>query len=257
MCHPTPGSHRLVALGHHEAARRGVRLLAPDRPGCGASDLQRRRRLLDWADDVAALADHLGLARFSVAGYSGGGPHALAVAATFGDRVERVALVGSVSPMADPDPSIPPDTPLLALSRRSYQATRLVFEAALLAGRLIPKRTVERMRRGATGGDARVLARADVAAVIAEQVRHHARGAARAAASDYRIFVTPWGFDPADVTVPVEVWHGLEDRTVAPAHAEVLARDLPDARLHLVPGEGHLLLVARPGEILESLLAPR
>src|SRR5207245_3071247 len=63
------------------AAGLGVRLLTVDRPGIGGSDPLLRRRLLDWPGDVAALADELGLDRFAVAGWSAGGPHALACAA--------------------------------------------------------------------------------------------------------------------------------------------------------------------------------
>jgi pimeloyl-ACP methyl ester carboxylesterase len=48
-------------------------VVAIDRPGFGRSTYQRRRRLLDWPADVAALADELGIERFAVAGYSSGG----------------------------------------------------------------------------------------------------------------------------------------------------------------------------------------
>src|SRR5947209_5723448 len=58
----------------------GVRLLTVDRPGVGWSDFQRGRTLLDWPDDLAQLAGHLGVPRFAILGHSGGGPFALACA---------------------------------------------------------------------------------------------------------------------------------------------------------------------------------
>lgn len=41
--------------------------------------------------------------------------------------------------------------------------------------------------------------------------------------------------------VPVHVIHGLEDCTVPVAHAELYARAIPQARLHLLPGRDHQL----------------
>ena len=65
----TPSS-RLEGLVLHHAALGGVRVLVPDRPGFGGWDPQPGRSLTDWARDVAALADQLGIQRFAVSGIS-------------------------------------------------------------------------------------------------------------------------------------------------------------------------------------------
>jgi pimeloyl-ACP methyl ester carboxylesterase len=52
----------------------------------------------EGASDVAALADHLGWDRFAVTGGYGGGPHALACAALWPDRVTRVLVEASLAP---------------------------------------------------------------------------------------------------------------------------------------------------------------
>jgi len=41
--------------------------------------------------------------------------------------------------------------------------------------------------------------------------------------------------------VPVHVFHGLGDDTVPPTHADLYARAIPQAQLHLLPGRGHQL----------------
>jgi pimeloyl-ACP methyl ester carboxylesterase len=41
--------------------------------------------------------------------------------------------------------------------------------------------------------------------------------------------------------VPVHVFHGLEDDTAPPAHADLYARAIPHAHLHLLPGRDHQL----------------
>lgn len=55
------------------ALSHGVRFIAIDRPGMGLSDYQPDRRLVDWPDDVAELADALGIETFGVWGLSAGG----------------------------------------------------------------------------------------------------------------------------------------------------------------------------------------
>ncbi|KXG48949.1 uncharacterized protein PGRI_028190 [Penicillium griseofulvum] len=64
----------------HIFHQRGIRVIAPERPGFGLSTVQPDRRIMDWPADVQALAHHLGLSRFAIMGGSGGGPYALACA---------------------------------------------------------------------------------------------------------------------------------------------------------------------------------
>jgi pimeloyl-ACP methyl ester carboxylesterase len=58
--------------------------------------------------------------------------------------------------------------------------------------------------------------------------------------------------DIADIAVPVQMWHGTEDRNVPVAHARVFAAACPAARLHLVGGGGHMLL-SQLDQIIEGL----
>ncbi|MER7892873.1 alpha/beta fold hydrolase [Micromonospora sp. NPDC094482] len=41
--------------------------------------------------------------------------------------------------------------------------------------------------------------------------------------------------------VPVHVFHGLQDETAPPSHADLYARVIPQAQLHLLPGRDHQL----------------
>lgn len=74
---------------------RWLRWISPDKPGYGGSDYQRKRTVIGWADDLAALAGHLGLDRFALAGDSGGGSFTLAAAHQLADRVSVAALIAS------------------------------------------------------------------------------------------------------------------------------------------------------------------
>src|SRR4029450_6945491 len=56
------------------------------------------RCVVDCVGDIAAIADVLGTERFAITGGSGGGPHALAVAARLPDRVTRAACAVGIAP---------------------------------------------------------------------------------------------------------------------------------------------------------------
>lgn len=59
----------LGGAAYDEAARAaGLRWVSPDKPGYGGSDYQRQRSVSGWAGDLTALAGHLGLDRFALAG---------------------------------------------------------------------------------------------------------------------------------------------------------------------------------------------
>jgi pimeloyl-ACP methyl ester carboxylesterase len=72
---PGTPSSRLLHPPEGPTASLGARLIVVERPGFGLSDFQPGRTLLDWPDDVVALADALDIERFAVAGLSAGGPY--------------------------------------------------------------------------------------------------------------------------------------------------------------------------------------
>jgi pimeloyl-ACP methyl ester carboxylesterase len=80
------------------AAARGVRTATYSRPGYGGSTRRPGRVFGDEAANTAALADHFGASTFLVAGWSGGGPAALACAALLPDRVRSCASLAGLSP---------------------------------------------------------------------------------------------------------------------------------------------------------------
>jgi pimeloyl-ACP methyl ester carboxylesterase len=104
--HFTPGS-RLEPVALFSGTRRtwlqGIRLIGVDRPGFGLSDPQPGRTLLDWPDDITALADHLGIERFAVLGASGGGGYALACAYALPQRLTAALVVSGLGPLDRPD----------------------------------------------------------------------------------------------------------------------------------------------------------
>ncbi|MBX3287290.1 MAG: alpha/beta fold hydrolase, partial [Actinobacteria bacterium] len=94
--HGSPDSRRARHPDDDVAARLGIRLVAVDRPGAGLSTAHPTGTVGSFADDVVALADHLGVPAWRPLAWSAGSVHALAVAARHPDRVARVAVVAGL-----------------------------------------------------------------------------------------------------------------------------------------------------------------
>jgi pimeloyl-ACP methyl ester carboxylesterase len=99
--HGSPGSRFEGWFVDEAARRRGIRVIAFDRPGFG-SDFKPGRTIGDWPDDVVQAADAFGFDRFAILGLSFGGPHALACALRIPERLTSVAIVSSVGPFQAP-----------------------------------------------------------------------------------------------------------------------------------------------------------
>lgn len=276
--HGTPGSAIPSRSSLRTAADRGMRVVTYSRPGYGGSDRRPGRRVADVADDVAAILDALGIERVLVGGWSGGGPHALATGALLPDRVDGVLVIAGVAPWphqgdaaGEPDHHGVAGEPLDWLEGMG-EANQVEFAAALdgeAALRTFLDGEAEGLRQVKAADIAAemrtLLPPVDVACVTDEEGEDMAltfheslRSGVDGWLDDDMAFINPWGFRLPDISVPVFVWQGDVDLMVPFAHGQWLARALPDATVHLEPGEGHLSIgVGAMGRMLDELLSAR
>jgi len=253
LLHGTPSSRcGWYVFGSTSLADRlGLRVIAPDRPGLGLSTYQAGRHIVDWPADAAALADHLGLDRFAVLGYSGGGPYAAACALQLPERLTAAGIVGGAGPYdlaGVADEISPAILFLLTLARdRPRMAERLFSWLGGLA-RHAPRSLIAQAMAVLPEPDRAALARREVQQAVVVAFLEALRSGPRGARLDTALMAGPWGFAPQDVAMPVHLWHGEEDRFVPPAVLHRLAGMLPNARARFYPGEGHVSLLANHGE---------
>lgn len=254
--HGTPGSRYQLVLDEAPVRSAGVRLISVDRPGYGHSTFQPNRRLVDWPDDVARLADHLDIDQFCVIGLSGGGPHSLACAALLPERVSVAGVIsgiGSLSAPGDEEGMMPINVLLSRVARRWSKPLDVLFGGVVFAQRRWPERLLESMRKQVAAPDAEILGRPEVRDWFIRDVRRPAATAGRASAQDFALFSRDWGFRLQDIKVPVHFWQGDTDRNVPPEHARRMAAEVPGAVLHEVPGGGHLMVIDQIEQILTTL----
>jgi pimeloyl-ACP methyl ester carboxylesterase len=234
----------------------GVRLIAVDRPGIGLSDPRPGRRLLDWPIDVATMADRLGIGPFSVIGWSGGGPYALACGYALPERVAAIGLVSSPAPLA----GIAERGYLRRLDRNAVRAAGrapVLIRLALWHWGRPQRRDAERFFEASVAemcaADQQILGDSVIRQRMIDNSTELYRQGGRGMYDEALVLARPWGFEVSELTVPVYLWHGERDETVPLGMAEYLARAIPTATVNIDSDEGHHLLYRRWPEILAAL----
>jgi pimeloyl-ACP methyl ester carboxylesterase len=257
--HGTPGS--VTPLPHlaEAAGRCGLRMVTYSRAGYGASSRRAGRTVADVVTDVEQVLDHLGVDRCATGGWSGGGPHALAMAALLPDRTTGALVIAGVAP---------------------YDADGLDFMAGMgeqnveefggaLEGEDGLRSFLESQLSGMQHADGpglieemssllpdvdRALLTDEFGESLSANIREGLRTGVDGWLDDDLAFTRPWGFDLGAITVPVQLWQGTEDLMVPFAHGRWLADHVAGVDAHLLEGEGHLSVgVGAVDQMFEAL----
>jgi poly(3-hydroxyalkanoate) depolymerase len=209
-------------------------LIAFDPPGAGLS--QRTRlpvRMRELARIVCELMDELALERADVLGYSFGGALAQELARRAPDRVRRLVLCAT-GPGLGGVPPKPLAALMLATPARYYHPRLLELSIPHIAG-------------GRTRRDPSALA-AHAGERLANPPELLGYAYQLYAASGWSSL--PWLHRVAQPTLIVA---GDDDPSVPLGNARLLAARLPDSRLHVVRGGGHLFLLDEPQSAIPQI----
>lgn len=231
--HGAGNDHTVWALQTRYFAHHGFSVLAIDLPGHGGSDgtpLKTINEMADWLGEVIAKLD---CAPAHLVGHSMGALIALSAAATQPNRVASIALLGAAAAMP-----VHPD--LLEMANTGVPATHdLISSWGLgrpqhLGGHKAPGLW---MQRGLTA--------------TLERDAFRALGIDFAACDG---FPDARGFADT-IGCPALVLAGAIDQMARPKMAAELADALPNASLTVIPGSGHIMMVEKPDETLDALIA--
>ena len=258
----TPNSRHLYDAHLADAAQRGLRLIGYDRPGYGGSTPQPGRTIADCAADVRTICAALGIDRLVTWGISGGGPHVLACAALLPD------LVAAAASLASPAPWGAEGLDYFAGMGQDNMDDIKLFHADEDAARAKTEQEREAILAASpddlTGGLESLLTPTDKAVLTGELAEYLAYYITEGLApgsqgwwDDARAEDSPWGFELAQISVPVLLLHGREDKFVPFGHGQWLAAHIPGVEARLLDHDGHLTLIKnRIGEV-HSWLADR
>ncbi|OQO04444.1 hypothetical protein B0A48_09366 [Cryoendolithus antarcticus] len=252
------GDSRLTGAWFHDAClAQSIRLVAVDRPGIGLSDQHGDRTVLNHAEDIRFLAQHLSAATYGVMGVSGGGIYAQACAyALPASELKSVAIVAGMGPfhltMAYSNWTtytvfsafkLLPAIPRWAYSRELEQ---------LKAQSLEDYTNMSKARMSAwylrfVGPDAKDLALMrddEFLACVYEAIREnhniedHMIERAVICASD-----PGFTLDAIRPTLPITLWYGKRDASLSPAVGQAIRDAIGGSARLITRDEAHLSLV--------------
>lgn len=251
--HGCPGSHVEARLADKSAQELGIKIYALDRPGIGSSTFKHKRNIGDYPADVDEFADRLGIEKFSVIGLSGGGPYANACAQKIPDRLTSVGLVSAMGPLNDQ-----------MIWRNLNWNYKGIFSMAPYEGMieqflcglnylamLNPEYVFHLKHYTASASDSRILNRNK--SLFVEDRQNAFKQGVQGVSHEVKLLSRPWDFDPADIALPVHIWHGGEDKMVPPSAYDYFRRTIPASTGTFYQKEGHFLIFERFKEIINAV----
>jgi pimeloyl-ACP methyl ester carboxylesterase len=262
LCQSAPGAG-IFDPDPVETRARNVTLLAVDRPGYGGSHPVAAgawATVASAADDLAAVLDRLNVERIGVAGWCAGGRVALALAARRPDLVDRVVVLGTPAPDAEV-PWIEHEQRDELERLRALAPEEAHAELGERLGSVVPEDPHSPAALWLFGAGS-----ADEAALQAPGVRHRlgemlqaafVQGSRGLAADIAGYCLQPWGFEPEAVQAKTLLLYGSRDPLADPRHGRWWQSRLPDARLEVAPGAGHLLVIPMWARVLSHVAPDR
>jgi pimeloyl-ACP methyl ester carboxylesterase len=257
LLHGNPNSRLLWGAMPGCPFRPDLRFIAPDRPGYGLSDFfPQGRGVADYPDDVVALADQLGINRFTVFGASGGGPYALACAWKIPERLTAVGIFASMGPnIPEATTGITPPLRLLyCLAVRKPWSWMIRLQTAYLAftARHFLSLYLKIVSTEMTDEDKAVYRRLGLRERLRLERFEAFRQGGRASFYDTTI-PGNWPIPLEEISTRVYLWQGEADHAVG-GMGRYLAQRIPKCEATFIPGAGHFWIFEHMGEILDTLV---
>ena len=257
LFHGNPNSRLLYGLMPDCPFRPSLHLIAPDRPGYGLSDFYLPgRNIVDYPDDIMALANALGINKFAVFGASGGGPSALACAWKIPKRLTAVGLWGSVGPFT-PQSSEGINPGLRLLFRLSSRAPWIPRMQMGLMSFLVNNFLGLYLRLVFTEmneTDKALYVRLGLRERLRPDRKEGMRQGGRASAYDINL-AGRWPIPLEEITMKVYLWQAEEDRGVG-GMGRYMAEKLHNCEATYIPNAGHFWIFEHMGEMLDTLVPP-
>ena len=259
--HGTPSDSSVWAGWVDPVVERGYRFVAVSRPGYATSARRHGRTVVDAASDIGEVLEHLGVTEFVTAGWSGGGPHALATAAVL-PGARAVATLAGVGQFGVPDLDFlagmgPENEEEFGAALESEAALTEWMNANAPGFAHVTGEQVAEAFGGLVPQIDKDVLNAGFASTFAASGRRALAHGWTGWADDDFAFIKPWGFELDALVakgIPVTIWQGDLDLMVPEAHGEWLHNHIAGSTIRRVPGHGHISLVtAFKDDILDDL----
>ncbi len=246
----------------------GFQVIGVDRPGFGLSTFKPNRKVGDFALDVRFLADRLGIGKFAVVGYSGGGPYAIACAGILVERVAKAIVISGPSLPIDLSGMSPlseqfwRDSANPVIGLRLFKMDRdQVLEMAKDVNAFLKSEAGKQMLEMSPDADRKLWTDPSLRLFRDRFVRSCAEGyrqesiSIRAGIQEANLVRGEWDVDLSRIKPGIViVWHGATDMNVPVSNAHKNAEAIPGAHLEIFEGEGHVSILPNKLKKLGKIL---
>jgi pimeloyl-ACP methyl ester carboxylesterase len=250
----TPGSR--LYRNHNPQIQHdlGVRYLMADRPGYGGSSRKPGRGIAEFADDLVEVLDMHELQRVPVIGTSGGGPHALAVAAQHPERISAVTVVVGAVPL-EPDEV----SRLVGVNAQGYAAAEKSWDAlhevlAAVRERILGPDGMQGVLSDAPATDRAIMENVAWQKISGINSAEALRQGAEGWTDESFALHHKWDFNPQNITASVTWWHSSDDKNVPLSAGQRGSSQLTQVDFRVWHDEGHFASLVHDGEIVQDLL---
>ena len=250
LFHGLNSSRLEVNIVHVQMLKAGIRCIGIDRPGMGLSTFQDDRKVLDFVDDVVALADSLEIDKFLLMGVSAGTPYTLACIYKVPHRVISCGLISAVAPVSvfGTESMARESRMFISLAQKVPWLVKYVFW--FLHGRLSQNdakrdQFLESIMFALDVVDKKLIDTVSAKKALIETFRESYKQGSKGVACDAILaFAKPWGFTLEEINFsPIHLWHGEKDTGIPLIMVESMEKKLLGATLKTYPNEGHLSII--------------
>jgi len=263
--HGLPGS-RLDVLFQKGTGSKHLQMIGVDRPGFGLSTFAPNRRVSDFAADISFLANHLGIDKFALLGFSGGAHYVITCAALLAEFVTRAVVISGASLPLDTSEMSRMNKLFFTLGTMPIVGTWLqkkqrgrISKMAKDPDAYMESKQVRKMLENVPKDEAKLFLDSGFRNVLfRSSVEAYRQGSdsIRAMIQEVKLMKRGWEVDLSQIPSGlVHIWHGTADKTAPVSNAYKNAEAIPGAHLEIFEGEGHTLFfdnLEKLGEILSS-----
>ncbi len=265
--HGWPGTRLDISCFHEEALKLGVKIISIDRPGCGLSSYQKKRKMSDLIQDVIELLDHLKITKISLLGFSTGGFYALDLAKAYPEIIETIGIVSGV-PYYQLEYENK-DLPILLrfvkfISKFPFLirfVSRIMTDVGLNSYKRNPEKEYRRSLKELTQIDRETWEKAKIKFWLIEQYLPDLQQSPRKGIThDLVLLLKSFSSQEKRPTeligkYPVYFWHGEDDTIVLPIFSIQQEKLFEKSEMVIYPREGHKVIYTHFEEIIQKIIS--
>jgi len=223
----------------------------------GQSTLKPDRKFLDYPYDISELADRLGIEKFGVMGWSGGGPHTVVCAYEIPERLLfNIALCGYTNfaelPGAAGMFSTKVDQVSVEIAKRFPRMYHLFFSFFSMSLKFFPNLLYKTTSESLNDSDKEIMLDPAFKTHFLSDQREAIAQGTKGVMIDSVIHYDDWGFRLKEITSKVHVFHGTEDKLVPIAFGRHLAENIPNCDFHVMENQGHMFPISHQNLIFAT-----